>query len=308
MPARASILTLLATLAVALGAIGLAIAEPGQPRPVVAFEASGALGLTSSRDGQTLFSAGAMRPGGAVSGTLRVTNTGAAPEILALRLNGIHDQAGVGGGVLSSRLALTVTDVSASGHPVQLWAGRPPDLAEARLAVLPARAARDLMVTAALPASGAGNAYQGASVSFGLIWGVLPVSAPPTATPAPARTPAPVVATPAPPPVTAPLPPVPTPAAVTADELGLPSATACISRRSFAIHLRAPRGGRVTTAVVKVGSTRALKLRGHGKRVVSAKVNLRGFRQRTVTVKIALRTTDGHRYRAKRTYHICAGR
>jgi hypothetical protein len=307
MPARASTLTLLATLAVALGAFGLAIAAPGQPAQLVAFEAGGALGLTSSRDGQTLFSASGMRPGGAVGGTLRVTNTGATAEIVALRLNGIQDRPGIGGGVLSSRLTLSVSDVSRSGQPVQLWVGRPQDLGEARVEILPARAARDLVVTAALPVDSTGNAYQGASVSFGLIWGVVPSAPPPTPvrTPVPVRTPAPVAAPPAPVATTAPAPSAPS---VTADDLGLPSATACLSRRRFAIHLRAPQGGGVATAFVKVGRKRALKLRGRGKRIVTAKVNLRGLPNRTVTVRIDLRATDGHRYRTKRTYHICAGR
>jgi hypothetical protein len=324
MPARNPVIVLVVTVAVALGAIGLAVAAPGQPQTEVTFHAAGALSLASSRDGETLFSAPGMRPGGAISGALRVTNTGSDPAILALRTTGLDDRAGSGGGRLSGRLALIVSDVSGSGTPVQLWAGRPQDLDEARLALLPAGTARDLVVTAALPASGAGNAYQGASVSLGLTWGVRPVGdgldgaavAPPvpTPTPAPVHTPAPA---PAPAPVATPVPTIaPAPAAppavpatldVAPEELGLPGANACLSRRSFKIHLRAPRGAGVDRAVVRVGRMAPKQIAGRGRRIVAAPVNLRGFKQRKVVVRIELRTTDARSYRGTRSYRICAG-
>jgi hypothetical protein len=335
--ARASIATLVATAAIALGALGLAVAAPGQPRTRVEFSASGALALTSSRDGETLFAADQMRPGQAVSGTLRITNTGETGAILAVRTSGVNEHAGTGGGLLSGRLALIVSDVSGDAAPVQLWAGRPADLAEARLAILAKGESRDLVVTAALAAAGATNAYQGASVSLGLTWGVRPVAdglvptATPTVTPGPTRTPTPVptatpnpirtpapVSTPTPVPTTPPATTTAPPAVVTppadvaldvaADELGLPGANACLSRRKFKIHLRGPRGAGIALAVVRVGSKPAKRIQGRGRHKVAAVVSLRGFTKRKVTVKVGLRTTDGHRYRSKRTYGVCAGR
>jgi hypothetical protein len=324
MPARTPIVFLIVTVAVALGAIGLAVAAPGRPETKVTFQAAGALSLASSRDGETLFNAAGMRPGGAVSGALRVTNTGDQPAILALRTTGLADRAGSGGGRLSSRLALIVSDVSGTAMPIQLWAGRPQDLDEARLALLPAGTARDLVVTAALPVSGAGNDYQGASVSLGLTWGVRPAAdglggtvVPPA--PTPVHTPAPTVppvVTPAPPaaPVTpAPLPAPAPPAApaelvVAPDVLGLPGPNACLSRRTFKIHLRAPGGGHIAQAVVQVGRKAAKRIAGRGKRIVAAPVDLRGFKQRKVAVRIQLRTTEGGAYRGARTYRVCAGR
>lgn len=325
--ARASIATLVATAMIALGALGLAVASPRNPSTRVAFTASGALALTSSRDGQTLFAADQMRPGQAVSGTLRISNTGETGAILSLRTNGVQEQAGTGGGLLSGRLALIVSDVSGDGAPVQLWAGRPADLAEARLAILAKGESRDLVVTAALAAAGATNAYQGASVSLGLTWGVRPVSdglvaatptPTPTATPVPVATPKPLTTPPAatapvsPPATTAPAsPPATIPADtgvdVAADELGLPGASACLSRRRFKIHLRPPHGGQVALAIVRVGTKPAKRIQGRGRRKVAAVVSLRGFTKRKVTVKIDLRTTDGHRYRSRRAYSVCAG-
>jgi hypothetical protein len=314
--ARASIATIVATVVVSLGAFGLAVASPGQPSLQIQLAASGALGLTSSRDGETLFSAAGMRPGEAVSGTLRITNTGKSPSILAVRPTGLTDHLGTGGGQLSSTLVLIISDVTGSGTPVQLWAGRPLDLGEARLAVLRTGESRDLVVTAALPAPSAGNAFQGAAVSLGLTWGARPVSdgliptptpsITPTPTPTPVRTPVPVTTPPViTPPVTL---PAGAPEDVSADELGLPTANACLSRRRFRVHLRAPHHGRVRTAVVRVGKQQRIRVKGHGRRIVTAKLDLRRFKKRTVVVRIDMRTADGHRYRSKRKYHICAGR
>ena len=300
---RASLLTLVATLAVALGALGLAVASPGNPELTAALTASGALGLTSSRDGETLFDASGMRPGQPpVRGTLTVTNTGEAAEVLVLRARDIVDQAGPGGGRLSAQLVLAVADVTAPAAPIALWAGRPDQLVEARLVQLAPRESRALEVSATLPS--AGNAYQGASVSLGLSWSVVPAPrSQPTPTPTPTAAPV-VTPKPAPRPVA---PPVATgaPVDVAADELGLPSATRCASRRRFRIHLRAPGGRRIALAVVQVGRRAPKRIAGRERTRVPAKVNLRGMRKRNVTVRIEVRTTDAHRYRSTRTYRIC---
>ena len=64
----------------------------------------------------------------------------------------------------------------------------------------------------------------------------------------------------------------------------------------------------VSVATVRVGTKKAKRINGHGRRKVAAVVNLRRFKKRKVAVRIDVRTTDGHRYRSKRTYRICAGR
>jgi hypothetical protein len=293
-----SILTLAATLAVALGALGLAVASPGNPELAASLTASGALGLTSTRDGETLFSASLMRPGQPPArGTLTVTNTGEAPEILVLRASDIVDQPGLGGGKLSTRVELTVSDVTAAA-PVELWSGRPAELTAVRLALLAVGESRALEVAAALPS--AGNADQGASLALGLTWGVSRASggagtpaATPMATPTP--TPRPIV------------PPIGTAAAVdvAADQLGLPSAGRCVNRRRFKLRLRAPHRGRIARVAVRVGRQPAKRIRGRSRRKVAVPVNLRSVRTRRFTVRIEVRTTDSHRYRSKRTYRIC---
>jgi spore coat-associated protein N len=299
---RGSLLTLVATLAVALGAFGLALAAPGNPRLAAQLTATGALGLTSSRDGQTLFDASGMRPGQSVTGTLRVTNTGATPEILVLAAGARGERHGSGGGVLSGRLVLTVSDVT-RGAPATLWTGRATDLGQADIAVLATGQSRDLEVSAALPSAGVGNAYQDASLSLGLNWGVR--AAAPTRTASPTPTPVATIAAPARTPAATPAPPAARALDVAPEALGLPSAARCASRRKFRIHLRAPGGRRIVLAVVQVGRRAPKQIAGRGRQRVGARVSLRGMRKRKVTVRVEVRTTDAHRYRAKRTYRTC---
>ena len=319
--ARTSIATLVATMAIALGALGLAVASPGHPRTEATFSAvAGALGLTSTRDGETLFAAGQMRPGQAVSGTLRVTNTGDAPEILAVRTSGLDERAGIGGGLLSGRLALIISDVSGDGAPVQLWSGRPRELAEARLATLARGEARDLVVTAALAAAGATNAYQGASVSARADLGrpaagrrgrgdafTDAVGDPRTGAHAGAGR----------------------HARADRPDGTRPRCTRAVRRRSrrrgrraraagrervpepAQVHdpparaARRPGGGGERARRAQAGQARGRPRPAQGRRRGQP---TRGFRQRRVAVRIDLRTTDGQRYRSTRSYRICAGR
>ena len=87
--------------------------------------------------------------------------------------------------------------------------------------------------------------------------------------------------------------------------LGLPSARKCVSRRSFRIRLRAPRGQRLRSARVEVAGRRARVLRGRRLRAV---VDLRGLPRGRVTVRIRAVTTRGRRITARRTYRTCVRR
>jgi hypothetical protein len=319
--ARTSLTALVTTAALALGALGLAVAAPGRPEaPAVELrEASGALSISSPQNGQTLFSAGGLRPGQSVSGTLSLVNSGDRAGVLSLRAS-VTDSPGIGGGRLSERLALTVADVTGGQTPEILWSGTPAALGEIAIGALPGGRQRDLLISAFLPEAGTDNAFQGASVSVGLEWGAVGAAiVTPTPTPEPPAPQDPGV------PVghqgtgggaTTPVPPgtpgtgtgTGTVADVAAEELGLPSAKGCLSRRKFAIQVRAPRGSAVAQASVQVGRKKPIKLRGRGRRKVRAMVNLRGISGKKVVVRLDVQATDGRRYRGKRTYKICAGR
>jgi hypothetical protein len=97
------------------------------------------------------------------------------------------------------------------------------------------------------------------------------------------------------------------PVDVAADELGLPAAGRCVTRRRFTLRLRAPQGARIARVAVRVGKQKAKRIRGRSRRTVVVPVSLRRVRTRTVAVRIEVRTTDAHRYRSTRTYRICGG-
>lgn len=90
-----------------------------------------------------------------------------------------------------------------------------------------------------------------------------------------------------------------------ANALGLPSATACASRRAFAIRLRHPRGQRLVRAVVLVNGRPAKVLRG---RRLRAAVRLTGLPRGTIHVVVNAVTGAGRHIRESRTYHTCVPR
>lgn len=301
--------TLLATIAMALTAFGLAFAVPGDRRDLARTElqaASGAVRITNSRDGQALFGAAAMRPGEGVNGTVRIANGGDVPGSFAVRPSGVSDMPGPNGGVLSERVELVLFDITDVHAPITVYAGPPARLGEVSLGTIAPGGHRDYLVAMTLPDSGPGdNLYQGSALSLGFQWRAGPL---PSATPAPVTPPVVPVTPPVVPvtPVTPPVSPAPTPAPATpptADELGLPPARACASRRKFRITLKAPRGTTVVSATVAVNGK--VKARVKGGRT-QAPVDLRGLPKGRVKVTIAVTASDGKTYKSTRKYRTCA--
>ena len=93
------------------------------------------------------------------------------------------------------------------------------------------------------------------------------------------------------------------PAAEPLNALGLPSTRRCVSRRSFRLRLRAPRGQRLRSARVYVNGRRVAVRRG---RRLTAPVNLRGLPRGTVKVRVVATTRAGRRVVAQRRYRTCA--
>ncbi|HEX2016431.1 MAG TPA: hypothetical protein VGN69_07030 [Solirubrobacteraceae bacterium] len=90
--------------------------------------------------------------------------------------------------------------------------------------------------------------------------------------------------------------------------LGLPRAgRRCTSKRRFRIHIRAPAPGlRLSSAQVVLNGHRLKVVRRHGR--LEATVDLRRYRKGTFRITVTVRTRSGRRYRARRTYHLCAHR
>lgn len=164
-------------------------------------------------------------------------------------------------------------------------------------------AARDIVPTGAcvLASDQRGVARpRGSGCDAGAFEADPPLAPPFTPPAAPAADPPAVVTPPAPV-----VPPRPLPALKTSQVLSLPSARRCVSRRSFRIRLRTPRGASITRVVVRVNNKRVRTVRG---RRITAPVSLRGLPRGRFTVSIEIATADGRKVTAKRRYRTCAPR
>jgi hypothetical protein len=283
--------TLLATLAMSLTALGLAIAAPGgddqDDARVALAAAGGSVRITNSREGHAVFTAQAMSPGNGTSGTVTIGNAGNERGRFAVRLLELHDIPGDYGGVLSQHIELVLVDRT---NFQTVYDGPAAGLGQIDLGTIAPGAHREYLIAMTLPDS-ADNRFQGSSLSLGFEWlaGPEPVA---TATPNPPtapRTPTPVT-------------PTPTPAGPITAELGLPSARACVSRRRFTIRLKAPKGTRVKSATIAINGKVKARVKGGRTR---APVNLRGLPKGKVKVKVTVRASNGRTYVSTRTYRTC---
>jgi hypothetical protein len=293
--------TLIATAAMALGAIGLAVAAPGSgqsPATVEFQSASGALSIANSRAGQSLFSAAAMRPGEGVSGTVEIGNDGELPGRFKVRASGVNDSPGPNGGLLSERVELVLFDVTNVHNPVTVYAGTPADFDLVDLGVFAPGASRQYLFAATLPdgSPAADNLYQGSGLGLGFEWQAAAVA---SATP----TPTPETSTPVTPDGTPTTPVTPaTPAPSVADILGLPSATTCVKKGKLTIRLKAPSGTRIVSATVKAnGRTKARFKASKAGRTVK----LGGLGKKAAKIAISVKASNGKTYSATRTYKPC---
>jgi hypothetical protein len=95
------------------------------------------------------------------------------------------------------------------------------------------------------------------------------------------------------------------PAAEPLNALGLRPASRCVSRRSFRVRVRAPKGQRLRRASVYVNGKRRATRRG---RRLSLPVNLRGLPRGTIRVRIVATTRAGKRVVSERRYKTCAAK
>ena len=300
------VVTLIATVVMALGAIGLAVAAPGSGRqslPEVEFKsASGALAIANSRAGQAVFSATAMRPGEGVSGTVQIGNDGELPGRFKVRASGVNDVAGPNGGLLSERVELVLFDVTNVQHPITVYAGTPADFDLIDLGVFAPGASRSYLFAATLPDGNpqSDNLYQGAALGLGFEWQASAVaSSTPTPTPTPTSVPT-GPAQDAPAPVPTPTPTTPAPSLE--DVLGLPSATTCVKKGKLTFRLSAPAGTRVVSATLKVNGRTKARFKGSK---ANRKITLGGLGKKSAKVTISVKASNGKTYTATRTYKPC---
>lgn len=296
--------TLIISLVMALGAIGLAVAAPGDSRRLASADlqsASGAIAIANSHAGQALLDVEQLRPGDAAQGSVTIGNAGDVPGDFAVDLAGVQDVPGASGGRLSDRLQLTLVDMT---RAQMLYSGTPADFQRVDLGRFAPRESREYLLAATLPdggLDGSDNAYQGARLSLGLVWraGAVPVATP-TPTPKPRPTPTPTPTKPQPP-VT---PLVVTPPFDLASALGLPPATKCVKKHKLKFKLKAPYGAKPKSAKIAVNGK--VKLRVKGRKVRKA-VTLKKLRKK-VTIKLTVKASNRHTYTAARAYNACRKR
>jgi spore coat-associated protein N len=292
--------TLITSLVMALGAIGLAVAAPGGGQRLASAEiqgASGAVTISNSRAGQAVFDAQAMRPGEGVSGTLQIGNAGDVAGDFAVRPSGLQDTPGPNGGLLSQRIELVLFDVTDVNDAQTIFAGTPADFAQVSLGKFQPGEERSYLFAATLPDTGDDNAYQGAGMSLGFEWRAGP-SATPTPSPTPTPTPTPV-SKPTAPRVTPVATPTPTPTVVDyATALGLPAANRCAKGGKLKLKVKAPAGTKVKSATVAVNGKVKARLKS------SKSVTLKKLKK-TFKVTVKVKASDRRTYTGSRVYRVC---
>jgi spore coat-associated protein N len=161
------LLSLAAIVAVAAVCAGAGAARPERPAQVVITQASGELELSNSANGQAIFQAGGLAPGGSVTGTVRLTNSGTLPGDLSLQQLDVSDQPGPGGGRLSDVVTLQVADIT-GGSSIPVFAGPLKALASRPLGAIGPGESRTFRFTATLPDSG--NAFAGSGLTVRYAW------------------------------------------------------------------------------------------------------------------------------------------
>lgn len=168
------------TLAAMLAVSGCAVAAGSsagraEPRAVIS-KADGDLHVENSRDGQAIFEAQGLAPGGSVTGTVQLSNSGKLAGDLAVEQLDVNDQPGVNGGRLSDAVYLDVQDVT-GGNLIPVFAGQLGGLQSRALGSIAPGEARTYRFTASLPdggappsPSGGDNAYAGSALTVRYSW------------------------------------------------------------------------------------------------------------------------------------------
>jgi hypothetical protein len=164
-----------------IGAVVVGWASAASPRgsapPYAAItQVSGELQLTNSRQGQTIFEAERLTPGRAVTGTVRLSNTGTLVGDLSLEQVDVVDQPGANGGRLSGGVELDIEDVTGGGS-IPIYEGPLAGVGTRALGKIGPGEGRTYRFIASLPDTGpppgpaAGdNAYAGSRVSVRYRW------------------------------------------------------------------------------------------------------------------------------------------
>jgi spore coat-associated protein N len=165
---------LLLVLAAGLVVATLAITA-GTPTPARAVPAtrlvSGTLSMSNSRQGSAILTATGMAPGGKANGTVQIGNSGDLPGDFTLASSNLSDAPGPLGGQLSSKLLLSVRDVTGPGPGTSVYSGPLAAMGSVAVGTIVPGATRTYRFTVDFPDGGAAdNDYRDSSTSIEFDW------------------------------------------------------------------------------------------------------------------------------------------
>jgi hypothetical protein len=161
------LLSLAAIVAVVAVCAGSGVARSERPPQAVLTQATGDLRLSNSQDGQAIFHASGLAPGGSVTGTVRLANGGTLPGDLSLQQLDVNDRPGPGGGRLSNVVNLQITDITA-GSSIPIFSGQLGGLGARTLGAIGPGETRTFQFTASLPDTT--NAFAGSGLTVRYAW------------------------------------------------------------------------------------------------------------------------------------------
>jgi spore coat-associated protein N len=148
--------------------VGVQPQGPARAHPATRL-VSGTLSMSNSRDGSAILTATGMGPGRQATGTVQIGNDGDLGGDFTLSKSNLSDSPGPLGGALSSRLLLSVQDVT--GAPVTVYSGRLDGMGPVALGAMAPGAARTYRFTVTFPDGGApDNAYRSSAASVQFDW------------------------------------------------------------------------------------------------------------------------------------------
>lgn len=156
----------------ALTTVALAQVRSPSPARAAAVRATGVFEIADSAEGQPIFAAEEIGPGGSAKGRVTIEDSGSVPVALTLKREELSDATGLGGGVLSSQLRLTVLDVSQAGSPVTVYSGPLDSMPEQQAGQMQPGGSRTYEFIATLPdgAPGSQNGLESAATSVAYAW------------------------------------------------------------------------------------------------------------------------------------------
>lgn len=157
----------------ALAAVALAQVDGAPAARLATTAASGSFEVANSADGEPIFTAANIGPGGSAEGMVTIENTGSAPAALLLRRGEVVDSPGLGGGTLSDRLRLDIVDLTAPASPRTVYSGPLATMPDQPAGELAPGEAHTFRFTVSFPDAGTSalqNSVQGASTTVAYAW------------------------------------------------------------------------------------------------------------------------------------------